>query len=92
MAPTEYLAKLAVQSVNTVVQKGHDNVEHQAENTPHPHEPQITVGVTHVAGLAHQARRCKDLDKMDVLVLKGGRSHAKRGWVEQNTKHVIKHL
>jgi hypothetical protein len=90
MAQTEDWAKLAVQSVDTVVQKRHGNVEYQTEDTPHRHTPQITVGVIHVAGLAHQAKYRKYLTKVDVLVLKGGGSHTKRGQVGQSTKNVMK--
>ena len=86
MALTEGWAKLTVQSVDTVVQKGHGNVEHQTEDTPHRHKPQITVGVIHASGLSHQAKRYKDLAKVDILVLKSGGSHAKRGRVRQSTK------
>ena len=89
MAPTEDWAKLVVQNIDTVVQEGYGNVEHQMEDAPYWHKPQIAVGVIHVAGLAHQAKHCEDLAKVDVLVLKGGESHAKRGRVRQSTKNAM---
>ena len=52
--------------------KMHDNVEHQTQDTPHWHEPQITVEVIHVAGLAHQDKRRENLAEVDVVGLKGG--------------------